>query len=332
MASWLRARLPDADTVELPALGVAEGGSSSETLFLDPVITRGGAARQEHWVLRIQATGYQVYQDPSVERQYRVMAAVEREARAPVPRMLWMEPDPAVHGAPFFVMERIDGTVPHERYHSHGLFVAATAAEREAMWLSGIAAMAAVHATDPAEVAFLDRPNLGPGGLDREIAVWDEYVRWAKIAEHPVLARARGWLDEHLPTDRPTGLAWGDARLGNMIFRDNRCVAVLDWETASLGGAETDLGWWLYYDWWITEGTGVARLEGIGDGPATLAAWERFAGRPAQAMEWQEMFGTYRFAIISERAIALTAAAGGSMPVGGGDANPAIVRLRQLLG
>ena len=44
------------------------------------------------------------------------------------------------------------------------------------------------------------------------------------------------------------------------------------------------------------------------------------------------MFGTYRFAIISERAIALTAAAGGTMPVGGGDSNPAIVRLRQLLG
>jgi len=147
-----------------------------------------------------------------------------------------------------------------------------------------------------------------------------------------VLTRARAWLDDYLPAERPTGLAWGDSRLGNMIFRDNKCVAVLDWETASLGGAETDLGWWLYFDWWVTEGTGVSRLDGIGDGPATVAAWERFAGRPAQAMEWHEMFGTYRFAIISERAIALTAAAGGTMPVGGGDSNPAIVRLRQLLG
>ena len=329
---WLGDRLPGADRIDVPPLSAAEGGSSSETLFLNPRITEGGVTREERWVLRVQATGYQVYQDPSVERQYRVMDAVDRAGRAPLPRMLWLETDPTVLGAPFFVMDRVDGNVPHERYHSRGLFAEVGPADREAMWLSGIEAMAAVHATDLDRVAFLARPELGPTGLDQEITAWDNYLRWAKVAEHPVLTRARAWLDDHRPAERPTGLAWGDSRLGNMIFRDNKCVAVLDWETASLGGAETDLGWWLYFDWWVTEGTGVSRLDGIGDGPATVAAWERFAGRPAQAMEWHEMFGTYRFAIISERAIALTAAAGGTMPVGGGDSNPAIVRLRQLLG
>jgi aminoglycoside phosphotransferase (APT) family kinase protein len=260
------------------------------------------------------------------------MDLVGRAGAAPVPAMLWFEADPDILGAPFFVMDRVDGTVPDERYHSRGVLFDASPADRQAMWLSGIEAMAAVHRTPLDGTDFLARPALGATGLDQEIAVWDAYLAWANIPDHPTLLRARRWLADHVPAQRPTGLAWGDARLGNMVFRDNGCRGVLDWETASLAGAETDLGWWLYYDWWITEGTGVPRLDGIGDRDDTIRAWEQFAGRRADAMDWHEMFGTYRFAIISERAVALMAAAGSGIAVGGGDANPAIERLRQLLG
>lgn len=331
LLKWLRGKLPQATDLDVSDLKAAEGGSSSETLFFDLAITEAGTSRRESLVLRIQAAGYQVYQDPSVERQYRVMAMVGRESAAPVPRVLWYEGDASILGAPFFVMERVEGEVPHERYHSCGILFDASPAERRAMWLSAIDAMAAIHRIDPAKADFLDRPELGSTGLDQEIAAWDAYLVWGGIPDHPVLTRARRWLGDHLPADRPTSLAWGDARLGNLMFRDGACRAVLDWETVSLGGAETDLGWWLYYDWWITNGTGVPRLEGIGDRDETLLAWEQAAGRKARFMDWHEMFGTYRFAIISERAIALMAAAGGAIGVSAGDMNPAITRLRELL-
>ena len=72
-------------------------------------------------------------------------------------------------------------------------------------------------------------------------------------------------------------------------------------------------------------------IAGIGGREATIAAWESFAGRKAEAMEWHEAFATWRFAIISERAIALTEAAGQKLPVSSGDGNPAVVRLAQLI-
>jgi len=331
LAVWLRRKLPGATHIAVTRLTAAEGGSSSETLFLEAEISEDGAMRRERWVLRIQASGYQVYQDPSVERQYRVMEMVGHAGSVPVPRMLWYEGDATVLGMPFFVMDRVDGDVPHERYHSQGVLFDASPADRQRMWLSGIDAMAAVHRIDAERASFLARPQLGPTGLDQEIAAWDAYLLWAKIPSHPVLERARRWLDVNVPAHRPTSLAWGDARLGNMVFAGGACQAVLDWETASLGGAETDLGWWIYYDWWITDGTGVPRLEGIGGREDTIRAWEEASGRKAEAMEWHEIFATYRFAIISERAIALMAAAGGSIAVSGGDANPAIARLRDLL-
>ena len=41
-------------------------------------------------------------------------------------------------------------------------------------------------------------------------------------------------------------VSWGDARIGNMMYRDFEPVAVLDWEMAGLGPRELDLGWMIF--------------------------------------------------------------------------------------
>jgi aminoglycoside phosphotransferase (APT) family kinase protein len=329
--AWIRARLQAAETIVLAPLTAPDAGSSSETLMMDVSIHAHGATSLMHWVLRIQATTHQVYQDPAVERQYRVLDVLVQASNVPVPHVLWFEPDASILGAPFFVMERVDGIVPCEMYHSRGVLAEASPREREAMWLSAIEALAGIHRVDTSLLPFLDRPELGSSGLDQEISAWDQYVDWAHTPPHPTLLRGRRWLADHAPPLRATGLAWGDARLGNIVFHDNRCVALLDWETVSLGCAETDLGWWIYYDWAITEGAGVPRLAGIGGRAETIAIWEGCSGRRAAAMEWHEAFATWRFAIISERAIELAEAAGTKLPVSSGDGNPAIRRLAQLI-
>ena len=46
--------------------------------------------------------------------------------------------------------------------------------------------------------------------------------------------------------------------MGNMIFDDDmNVVAVLDWEMAWLGSPEIDLGWWVFFDRYYTEGIGA---------------------------------------------------------------------------
>ena len=73
-------------------------------------------------------------------------------------------------------------------------------------------------------------------------------------------------------------------------------------------------------------------LDGIGDHDETIAAWEHFMGRKADSFEWHEVFATFRFAMIYERAVALNAMAGDTTTRQGGDANPAIIRLGRLIG
>src|SRR2546430_12257364 len=44
----------------------------------------------------------------------------------------------------------------------------------------------------------------------------------------------------------PPVLCWGDVRIPNVVFGDDfRARAVLDWEMASIGPPELDIGWYL---------------------------------------------------------------------------------------
>lgn len=102
------------------------------------------------------------------------------------------------------------------------------------------------------------------------------------------------------PPERPR-LCWGDARLGNMLFREGRCVAVLDWEMATLGDPESDLAWWLYFDRHHSEGSGLPRLPGIPSREATIARYEEWTGRRVRHLAWWELFAGFAFALILMR-------------------------------
>lgn len=332
LQSWLRTRLPRADAITVPPPVRPGAGGSSDTLFVNPVIRERGMERQERWVLRIEPKARQIYMLSSIERQFRVMEALRRLGSVPVPAVVWHEPDPAILGAPFFIMERVEGQIPSDFIHSQGLLVELSPAKREALWLEAVRTMAAVHAAPVESFGFLARPERGASGLEQEISLWDEYARWSGAPMQPVQERARRWLADHAPMRPPDGLAWGDARIANMVFRDSRCVAVLDWETVSLAGAESDLGWWIFFDWMMSDGWGVARLEGIGDGAKLVKAWEGFSGRRAENMEWHEVFATWRFSLISDRARMLMRQRGEADPLPAGAPAPYVRRLEMLVG
>src|SRR5207248_2681064 len=91
---------------------------------------------------------------------------------------------------------------------------------------------------------------------------------------------------------------WGDARIGNMLFHDFQCRAIVDWEMLSLAGPMYDLGWWLFLDRFHSEGTGVDRLPGLGSYDDTVAQYESLTGTKARHLEFYEIFAGFRFAVI----------------------------------
>ena len=104
------------------------------------------------------------------------------------------------------------------------------------------------------------------------------------------------------PRNRPEGIVWGDARLGNMMIGEDFSVAaVMDWEQPSLGGALHDLGWWLCSDRAQTEGRGLPALEGMGTREETIALWGEVCGKSAVDISWYEAFAMFKMECLGVR-------------------------------
>lgn len=307
LAAWLPGRLPQACDLEVASLGGPEStGFSSDTLMYDLAWTEKGERRSAPVVVRLEPSGFQIFPEYDITIQYRCMDILRGEGVS-VPRMMWLEQDAGVLGAPFYVMERIDGRIPPDRppYHMEGWLLESTPEQRRKLWLSGLEAMAKIHACDWRRLGFefLDDRRYGPTGLGQQLGYYDYFLGWAMDGRpFPLAERVLKWLRENAPADEPTRLCWGDSRIGNQIFDDYQCVAVLDWEMATLGNPARDLAWYIYLDRHHCEGIGVERLAGLPSRQETVARWEELTGLDgASTVDYYEIFSAFCFTVIMIR-------------------------------
>ena len=95
---------------------------------------------------------------------------------------------------------------------------------------------------------FLEADAEGDSPLRRNLArtrAWYDYAV-PDGGPSPLIERGLAWLDAHVPTGTDTVLCWGDARIGNVLYRDFEPVGVLDWEMAAVGPREMDLAWLVF--------------------------------------------------------------------------------------
>ena len=341
LAHWLGPRL-GAERVEVREIVRLAGGYSAETLRVEATARRGGVSQRERLVLRREVAEPSVYPvqapglDVEIEIQWRAMRALARTSKAPLAPLVDFERDAALLGAPFFVMGFVDGQVPSVSppYASAGFFAEAKPEERRGMLEHGLGVLAEIHAVDWRAAGFdwLVAPGCAPGAL-AQLELWEEYARRELAGrEHPVLARGLAWLNAHPPAPAPLALSWGDARPGNMIWRDFRCVCVTDFENVAIAPRELDLGWWLMFDRWSHESFGVPRLPGEPTREEQRELYARAAGRAVCDTTWYEIFAAARYCAIVVR-IMNRSVARGELPA---DQtiwrdNPATACLAQLL-
>jgi aminoglycoside phosphotransferase (APT) family kinase protein len=89
-----------------------------------------------------------------------------------------------------------------------------------------------------------------------------------------------------------------------MFGDDFRLAAVLDWDQMCLADPRHDLAWWLYFDRMYTEGMGIPRPAGMGDGKDTLQLWEELTGLKAGDLSWYEAYLVYKLSMISMKTFA----------------------------
>jgi aminoglycoside phosphotransferase (APT) family kinase protein len=311
LESWLALRLPAGSAPMVTEVHPTEAtGVSTETLLFEARWTEGGRVRSEQLVARVAPDRVDVPVFPTydMERQFQVMRLVGEHCSVPVPRVWWLELDARALGTPFFVMGRVEGQVPPDvmpyNFGDSWLYEASSP-DRSRLQQSIVGVLAELHGIEQPEhtFAFLEYEQSGSTALRRHVADRGAWYEFAAAGLHsPLIERGLAWLDEHLPADEgPTGLSWGDARIGNVLFRDFSPVAVLDWEMAGLGPRELDVAWLVYSHRAFEDLAAEFALPGMPDflrRDEVAAAYESMTGHGLRHLDFYLTYAAVQWAIV----------------------------------
>lgn len=196
------------------------------------------------WVLRRPPTGRLLATANDMGREHTVQAALvgtDVPVAAPV---AWCA-DPDVIGAPFYLMQRLDGIV----YDDADAVAHLTEAEAARAADELVDVLARLHAVDPVAVGLGDfgKPQ---GFLARQVARWQTQWQAAKQAEIPSIDEVLARLERSIPAESGASIVHGDYSFNNTMWSREepaRMIGVLDWEMSTLGDPLTDLGMVVMY-------------------------------------------------------------------------------------
>lgn len=186
-------------------------------------------------VLRRPPLSHVIEKAHDMGREYRVIAALG-PTRVPVPQALALCQDRTINGADFYVMEFIEGFVPHTEAEAEPI------ADRGGLSQHVVEVLAALHAVDPDAVGLGDLGR-GTDYVARQLRRWHQAWEAMKQREVPAMDEAHRWLEQAIPSQQTTVVAHGDYRLGNMMIAGDRVAGLLDWELCTLGDPLADLGY-----------------------------------------------------------------------------------------
>jgi aminoglycoside phosphotransferase (APT) family kinase protein len=238
-----------------------------------------------------------------VLREARLLRALEpTPVRAP--RVLAVCDDPAVIGAPFYVMEQVTGDVITDTMPEP-----LDSPEQRALIADQlIEALVEVHAVDWESVG-LEGFGKPTGYLERQLRRFTGLWEHNKTREIPEVEQVGTWLQENMPDSPPATIVHGDYRLGNTMFAHEapaRLKAIFDWEMATIGDPLADLGYMVMH--WTQPGDPsskfnlhtVTRLEGFPTREQLIATYEQRSGRSMSALNWYVTLALWKAIVFME--------------------------------
>ena len=297
----------DAGSLRAYLDGVVPGGLDGD---LDIELLSGGrsnptfrvADARRRWILRRPPYGHILPTAHDMSREYRVQTALADTA-VPVARTVVLCEDASVIGAPFYVMELIDGVTLRSADQTRQLSVEQRRRLSEAM----VDTLVALHEVDPDAVGLSDwgRPD---GYLHRQLRRWGQQWEASATAPRPGVYEVLDRLGRTCPTSGNPGIVHGDFKLDNVMVdgRDATSIrGLLDWEMSTLGDTLTDVG--ILLSFWDEPGE---QPNPISQGTTALDGFlrrEQMARRYADArgidlgeLGWYLVFADLKIGIILE--------------------------------
>ncbi len=267
------------------------GGRSNLTFYVTD-------AEQRRWVLRRPPLGHVLATAHDMARESRIMASLAG-TEVPVPHIVGLCEDETVNGAPFFVMDHVEGTVMRDLATAKSV----DAALRPKITANLIDVLAAIHRVDPADVGLGDLARRD-AYVERQLKRW--HGQWEKSAYTHVtgIDELHKRLSSNIPEQVGATIVHGDYRLDNCIISpDGTIAAVLDWELCTLGDPLADVGLLLVY--WAQADDEIAALpdapttaEGFPARTELIELYGKASGRDVSDVDYYVALGYWKLACI----------------------------------
>ena len=256
-------------------------------------------AEQGRWVLRRPPLHNVLATAHDMSREHRAIAALA-PVGFPVPRPLGFCGDPEVNGAPFYVMDYVDGLVVRNSDEARS---ALAVPARRTLSRRLVEVLARLHSVDVDAVGLGDLGRR-EGYVARQLRRWLRQVTETGIGSRTALQDVHDHLADRVPDQAAAGIVHGDYRLDNCIVdREGNVLAVLDWELCTLGDTMADVATLLTY--WSEPGDGFQALddaptaaEGFYTRAELLEAYAAASGRSLERIDFYLAWGAWRLACI----------------------------------
>ena len=270
------------------------GGRSNLTFLVGDDASR--------WVLRRPPLHGLTPSAHDMAREYTVVAALADTA-VPVARAVTMRNDDSVLGAPFQMVEYVDGRVVR---HTAQLEALGDRAAIESCVDALITVLADLHAVDPDAVGL---GNFGkPSGyLERQVRRWGsqwDLVKTPDDACDADVKKLHELLSRSIPAQSRTSIVHGDYRIDNTILDAedaSKVIAVLDWEMSTLGDPLSDAALMCVYrhpTFHLVHADAAWASELIPSADALAEKYSRAAGQDLDHWDFYMALAYFKLAII----------------------------------
>lgn len=237
LGSYLEQRIPGFQPSSLQVFQFSHGQSNPTYLL---------KTATANYVLRKKPPPPILPSAHAIEREYQVLEAL-KPTTVPVPEAVVLCEDPSIIGTPFYVMQHVKG-----RIFDDPSLPSLTPAQRAMVYHSMATTLATLHNVPPAAVGL---QNYGaPQGYNRrQVNRWSaQYLKSVAPGEQPMpeMLQVMDSLKSRIPASDAdaslTRVSHGDYRMDNLVFdgvREDRILAVLDWELSTLGDPLADLAY-----------------------------------------------------------------------------------------
>lgn len=239
-------------------------------------------------------------------REWRILKALEGTmVPHPTPRLLCE--DPTVIGAPFLIMDKVEGFTPgyelEEPFQSdpdlrRGLAEA---------YVDGLVDLAAVDW----KARGLDGLGKPEGFLERQVSRWLAQLDRYRTRDLPELHFVTNWLERNRPTMSPAAILHGDYSPFNVMVAPEppaRLAAIIDWDTGTIGDPLLDIGHLLAR--WTNPGEEpvlTMQAGGVDHYPTRAEMSARYAersGRDLSALPYYQCLALFKLGVILEGRVA----------------------------